>query len=176
MFLWFFLECNIYSLLKSTCDTIFRFFFLCIVLGLLAKLYSHVTTTAIKIQNSSITPRNSWLLHFYSTSAPTPRLCKQKSVFCSYNCVFFRVSFNWNPILCRTSLVAQTVKSLSTMWETRVQSLGWEDPLEKEMAIHSSTIAWKIPWTEEPGRLQPMGSQRVGHDWVTLPYLTLHIS
>ena len=60
--------------------------------------------------------------------------------------------------------VAQRVKRLSTMWETRVQSLGWADPLEKEMAIHSSIIAWKIPWTEEPGRLQSMGSQRVGHD------------
>ena len=64
----------------------------------------------------------------------------------------------------RTSLVAQTVKRLSTMWETRVQSLGWEDPLEKEMAIRSSTIAWEIPWIEEPGRLQSMGSQIVGHD------------
>ena len=53
------------------------------------------------------------------------------------------------------------VKCLSTMQETWVQSLGWEDPLEKEMAIHSSTIAWKIPWTEEPGRLQSMGPQRV---------------
>ena len=62
------------------------------------------------------------------------------------------------------SLVAQTVKHLSTMRETRVQSLGQEDSLEKEMAIHSSTITWKIPWTEEPGRLQSMGSQRVGHD------------
>ena len=62
------------------------------------------------------------------------------------------------------SLVAQTIKRLSTMWETRVRSLGWKDPLEKEMAIHSSTIAWKIPWTEELGRLQSMGSQRVGHD------------
>ena len=51
------------------------------------------------------------------------------------------------------SMVAQTVKRLSTMRETRVRSLGWEDPLEKEMAIHSRTIAWKIPWTEEPGRL-----------------------
>ena len=60
--------------------------------------------------------------------------------------------------------MAQMVKRLSTMWETQVPSLGQEDPLEKEMAIHSSTIAWKIPWTEEPGRLQPMGSQRVGHD------------
>ena len=67
----------------------------------------------------------------------------------------------------KTSLVAQMVKLLSTMQETRVWSLGWEDPLEKEMAIRSSTIAWKIPWTEEPDRLQPMGWQRVGHDWAT---------
>ena len=66
-----------------------------------------------------------------------------------------------------TSLVAQMVKRLSTMWEAWVRSLGQEDPLEKEMAIHSSTIAWKIPWTEEPGRLQSMGLQRVGHDWAT---------
>jgi len=50
------------------------------------------------------------------------------------------------------------------MWETWVQSLGWEDPLEKAMAPHSSTLAWKIPWTEEHGRLQSMGSQIVGHD------------
>ena len=56
------------------------------------------------------------------------------------------------------------VKCLYTMQETQVQSLVWEDPLEKEMAIHSSTIAWKIPWTKEPGRIQSMGSQRVGHD------------
>ena len=56
------------------------------------------------------------------------------------------------------------VKRLSTAWETRARSLGQEDPLEKEMAIHSSTIAWKIPWTEELGRLQSMGLQRVGHD------------
>ena len=62
-----------------------------------------------------------------------------------------------------TSLVAQIVKRLSAMQETRVQALGWEDPLEKEMATHSSTIAWKIPWTEEPGRLQSIGSQRIGH-------------
>ena len=62
------------------------------------------------------------------------------------------------------SLVAQMVKCLPTMWEARVRSLGWEDPLEKKMATHSSTLAWKIPWMEEPGRLQPMGLQRVGHD------------
>ena len=69
-----------------------------------------------------------------------------------------------------TSLVAQMVKRLPTMQESRVQSLGWEDLLEKEMATHSSILAWKIPLTEEPGRLQPMGSQRVGHDWATYDY------
>ena len=67
-----------------------------------------------------------------------------------------------------TSLVARTVKCLPTMQETWIQSLGREDLLEKEMATHSSIIAWKIPWTEEPGGepggLQSMGSQRVGHD------------
>ena len=60
--------------------------------------------------------------------------------------------------------MAQTVKRLSTMLETRVRDLGWEDLLEKDMAVHSSIIAWKIPWTEEPARLQSMGSQRIGHD------------
>ena len=59
------------------------------------------------------------------------------------------------------------------MQDTRVRSLGWEDPLEKEMATHSSTVAWRIPWREEPGRLQSMGSQRVGHDWATS--LTLNL-
>ena len=62
------------------------------------------------------------------------------------------------------SLVAQRLKHLPAMQETWVQSLGREDPLEKEMATHSSTLAWRIPWREEPGRLQSMGSQRVGHD------------
>ena len=71
------------------------------------------------------------------------------------------------------SLVAQTVKRLPTMQEIRVQSLGQEDLLEKEMATHSSILAWKIPWTEEPGRLQSMGSQKVGDDWVTSLSLSL---
>ena len=62
------------------------------------------------------------------------------------------------------SLVAQRVKHPPAMQETRVQSLGQEDPLEKEMATHSSTHAWKIPWMEKPGGLQSTGSQRVGHD------------
>ena len=65
------------------------------------------------------------------------------------------------------SLVAQMVKNLPAMQETWVQSLGWKDPLEKEMAIHSNILAWKIPWKEEPDRLQSMGSQRVRHDLVT---------
>ena len=62
------------------------------------------------------------------------------------------------------TLVAQRVKRLPPMRETRVRSLGREDPLEKEMAPHSSTLAWRIPWMEEPGRLQSAGSQRVRHD------------
>ena len=64
----------------------------------------------------------------------------------------------------KLSLVAQTVKHLPAMWETQVRFLGREDPLEKEMARHSSTLAWKIPWMEEPDRLQSTGSQRVGYD------------
>ena len=62
------------------------------------------------------------------------------------------------------SLVAQSIKNLPAVQETRVRSLGLEDPLEKEMATHSSILAWKISWTEQPGELQSMGSQRVGHD------------
>ena len=88
---------------------------------------------------------------------------------------FYLHKFYWSISLrnfFRTSLVAQTVKRLPTMQETRVQSLGWEDLLEKEMATHSSILAWKIPWTGEPGRLQSMGSQRVGHDWATSLHFT----
>ena len=79
--------------------------------------------------------------------------------------------FFWAPKSLQIVIAAKKLKGayslekhLSTMWETWVRSLGWEDPLEKEMAIHSRTIAWKIPWTEEPGRLQSMGSQRVGYN------------
>ena len=72
------------------------------------------------------------------------------------NCVRF--------VILLTSLVAQIVKRLPAMWETWVRSLGQEDPLEKEMATHSSILAWRIPWTEEPGGLQSTGSQRVGLD------------
>ena len=67
-------------------------------------------------------------------------------------------------MLMQASLVAQMVKNLPAMQETQFQSLGQEDPLQKGMATHSSILAWKVPWTEKPGRLQSMGSQRVGHD------------
>ena len=60
--------------------------------------------------------------------------------------------------------VAQSVKNLPAVQETQIQSLGWEDPLKKELATQSSILAWKISWTEEPGGLQSMGSQRVGHN------------
>ena len=76
--------------------------------------------------------------------------------------------FDWIPPLSSNSLplqlVAQRLKRLPTMRETWVQSLGWEDPLEKEMATHPSIPAWRVPWAEEPGGLQSTGSQRVGHD------------
>ena len=82
------------------------------------------------------------------------------------------IYYQWLKVLLvwiKSSLVAQRLKRLPPMWETRVRSLGWEDPLEKEMVTYSSILAWRIPQTEKPGRLQSMGSQRVGHDWVTSP-------
>ena len=84
-------------------------------------------------------------------------------------CIQLNPSSHWAPFYLLWSclwatLVAQMVKCLPAMWETWVLSLGWEDLLEKKMATHSSTLAWKIPWMEEPGRLQSMGSQRGGHN------------
>ena len=95
--------------------------------------------------------------------------------------LFFRVNQWIQPTLCKrgidtganSSLVAQMVNCLPAIQETRVWSLDWEDPLEKEMETHSSTLAWKIPWMEETDRLQSMGSQRVGHDWGTSLFLSL---
>ena len=66
--------------------------------------------------------------------------------------------------MCQASLMAQMVKNLPAVQETCIQSLGWEDPLEKGMATHSSILAWRIPWTEDPGGLQSMGLQKVRHD------------
>ena len=77
--------------------------------------------------------------------------------------IFLLLFYGFCSII-RTSLVAQRLKHLPAMQETQVRSLGWEDPLEKEMATHFSILAWRIPWMEEPGGLQSMGSHRVGHD------------
>ena len=82
------------------------------------------------------------------------------------------LSLRFSESISSRALVAQMVKHLPIMWETQVRSLGWEDPLEKEMAIHSRILAWKIPWTEDPGRLQSMGSQKVGHDSATSLHFT----
>ena len=90
---------------------------------------------------------------------PYQLLCLQ--LFSSILSVVFSSCCLWFTL---TSLVAQRVKCLPAMLEIWVRSLGWENPLEKEMAAHSSILAWKIPWTEKPGRLQSMGSQRVGHN------------
>ena len=79
-----------------------------------------------------------------------------------YKYILYKIIYTYGA-----SLVAQRLKRLPGMRETRVWSLDREDPLEKEMATHSSTLAWRIPWREEPGRLQSIGSQRVGHDWAT---------
>ena len=78
-----------------------------------------------------------------------------------------RIDLERATLILGASLVAQRLKRLPEMRETWVRSLVWEDPLEKEMATHSNILAWRIPWTEEPGGLQSMGSQRVTHDWAT---------
>ena len=84
-------------------------------------------------------------------------------VYTYINCLY---TYIW------ASLVAQMVKCLPTMWETRVWSLDWEDLLEEEMATQSSTLSWKIPWTEEPS---PLGLQRVRHNWATSVSVSLHL-
>ena len=104
-----------------------------------------------------IQPTNSIRVLPHITTGPQYKSGHKHNPSCCSNYMYNGKS----PIL---SLVAQTVKHLPTMWETRVRSLGQEDPLEKAMATHSSIHAWKIPWTKEPGRLQSMGSQRVRHD------------
>ena len=92
------------------------------------------------------------------------KLCKIRDTKGTFHAKISSIKGRNGMDLTEASLVAQTVKCLPTMRETQVRSLGQEDPLEKEMATHSSTLAWRIPWKEEPGRLQSIGSQRVGHD------------
>ena len=87
----------------------------------------------------------------------------QRSLFLSILCIVIIFIEYYT----RNFLVAQRLKCLPPVWETWVRSLGREDPLDKKVATHSSILAWRIPWTEEPGRLQSTGSQRVGQDWAT---------
>ena len=105
---------------------------------------------------------SSFLLELFLSCSPVAHWTPTAGGFI-FHCLVFL------PLL--TIVVAQRVKRLLVMREAWVRSLGREDPLEKEMATHFSTLAWKIPWTEKPCRLQSMGSQRVGHDWVTSLYL-----
>ena len=86
-------------------------------------------------------------------------------VFAIGFCFVFTMRLTYNNL--QVSHVAQLVKNLPAVQETWVRSLGWEDPLEKEMETHSSILVWKISWQEEPGGLQSMGSKRVGHNWAT---------
>ena len=87
---------------------------------------------------------------------------------------FFWFWFSKNLVLIFP--VAQMIKNLPAMQETQVRSLGLEDPLEKGMAVHSSILAWRIPWTEEPGGLQSVGLQRIRHNWVTNTITTIPIT
>ena len=115
------------------------------------------------------------------TTSSSQLLTLQGSLFSFFNwffyfssslyiiCLFLYFFFNLKQYLLTSFSL---VKNLPAMQETQVWSLGWEDPLEEEMATHSSILAWKIPWTEEPGGLQSMGWQRVGHNWVTNAHLT----
>ena len=87
-----------------------------------------------------------------------------------------KLMYLWNSNPDRSSLATQMVKKLPAMQETWVWSLGWEDSMEKGTATHSSILVWRIPWTEKPGRLQSMGPQRVGQDWVAFTFTFLKCS
>ena len=113
------------------------------------------------------------LQHWTLLLSPVTSTTRYCFCFGSIPSFFLELFLHWYPVAywAPTNLVAQTVKHLPTRQEIWVWSLGGEDPLEKQMATHSSTLAWKIPWTEESGRLQSMGLQRVEHDWATSLHL-----
>ena len=116
-----------------------------------------------------------WHLYYveYFNSCPYMplHLFTSSGFFFCFVCLFFTYIFVFVM-----SLVAHLMKNLPAVQKTSVQSLGWEDPREKWMATHFSILAWKISWTEEPGRLQSIGSQRVGHNWVTNTYLLIRFT
>ena len=106
-----------------------------------------------------------WVVISFSRGFPNPGVEPISSASPELAGRFFITEPPEKPLLNKSaSLVAQRLKRLPAIWETQVRSLGWEDPLEKKMATHSSILAWRIPWMEEPGGLQSTGSQRVRHD------------
>ena len=138
------------------------------------KPYRYIFSMSVFMHVYSFPPCAFWELDEGQFGVTSVRICswhsKEPWAWCCFQAA--TASDVWwgkdaPSIICRASLVAQTVKHLPAMQETQVRSLDQEDPLEKGMATHSSTLAWKIPQMEEPGRLQSMGSQRVGHDWAT---------
>ena len=127
--------------------------------------YSHHAVHYIPWLTYFITRSSYLLTPFIQCAHPTPYLCPGQPLVCFlylWECFCF-IDYTFT----RASLVAQRVERLPATQETQVWSLGYEDPLEKEMATHPSILAWRIPWTEELSGLQSTGSQRVGHDWVT---------
>ena len=133
------------------------------------RTYLYVFFSYPEWRRRTTTERTRWLCQQLSFPLIFTVSCSE-ILFCSLQGYTKGKTVNSNIIrlrYLRTSLVAQMVKHLPTMRETWVWSLGQEDPLENKMATHSSILAWKIPWTEEPGRLPFTGSQRVEHDWVT---------
>ena len=122
--------------------------------------------TFYAINNPSITQSGlilyMWLLHIYGSSVSTVYKLRFNQLFMAQNC-----TYKWTHAVERNFLVAYKIKTLLEMQETRVRSLSWENPLEKEKANHSSILAWRTSWREELGGLQSMSSQRVGHDRVT---------
>ena len=119
---------------------------------------------SIVISASAVLPINIQDLFCLELTSLISLLSKEFSRVFSNTTVQKHQFFGAQLSLLGASLVAQRLKRLPGMRETWVRSLGWDDPLEKEMATHSSTLAWRIPWRKEPGRLQSMGLQRVRHD------------
>ena len=142
--------------------------------------HSLFMTSWTAARQASLSITNSWgLLKLISIESVMPSnhliLCHPLLLPSVFPSITFQLKFTFDSIIYFSRLLAQMVKSLPTMWETWVWSLSQEDPLEKEMATHSNILAWEIPWMEEPGGLQCLGSQRVGHDWETSLSLSLFI-
>ena len=126
----------------------------------LSRVFSNTTVQKHQFVGTQLSFIKIQLSHPYMTTGKTMAFTRRTFVGKVMSLLFNMLS----RLVTKASLVAQMVKRLPAVRETRVLSLGWDEPLEKEMATHSSTLAWKVPWTEEPGMLQSMGSQRVGHN------------